>query len=112
MANQTGVALSIADMSAGAAQASKYIRGSLNFLENEFEASEVVKFMNLGGRLSATVPRPNPDTIGSVFYRNIDGKYTYTKNALEKFTEETKILSFAFKLDQVTNSDPSNDLFK
>lgn len=112
MANQTGVALSIADMSAGAAQASKYIRGSLNFLENEFEASEVVKFMNLGGRLSATVPRPNPDTVGSVYYRNIDGKYTYTKNALEKFTEETKILSYAFKLDVVTNNDPSNDLFK
>jgi hypothetical protein len=112
VANQTGVSLTFADMAEAAPNTAKYVKGGLTLIEGKYDLSDVIKFTNLGGQQHATVPRPNPDTAGGVFYRNVDGQYTWTKSSLESFTEDTAELTYAFKLDSVTQDDPSYSLFK
>lgn len=112
MANQTGVAVTIADMAGAAQHAAKFIKGSLTVMEQKYELSDLLPFINLGGQLSASVPRPNPDAIGTVYYRNLNGKYTWTKSSLETFTEPTEELTYSFKIDTRTQNNPAYTVIK
>jgi len=107
-----GQAVTFADMAASAESMSKFVRGSLTLIEGKYDLSDIMPFISTGGQQSVKVPRPNPDAIGGVFYRNANGQYTWTRSSFENFTEDTAELTYSFKIDSSENEDPSFSVIK
>src|SRR5215471_6781982 len=110
--NKIGEALTFADLNATAPSPSKFVRGAMTLIEGKYDLSDIMPFINTGGQQSVRVPRPNPDAIGGVYYRNANGQYTWTRSSYDAFTEDTAELTYAFKLDSQEQEDPSFSVIK
>jgi hypothetical protein len=110
--NTIGQAVTFADMSAGVSSPSKLVKGALTLIEGKYDLSDIMPFISTNGQQTVKVPRPNPEAVGGVYYRNANGQYTWTRSALESFTEDTAELTYAFKLDTQEQEDSSFTIFK
>jgi len=110
--NTIGQGVTFADINATAPSPNKFVRGAMTLIEGKYDLSDIMPFINTGGQQSVKVPRPNPDAVGGVYYRNANGQYTWTRTSFENYTEDTAELTYAFKIDSQETEDPSYTVIK